>query len=331
MAIFYLRGPKMATILVTGGAGFVGSHVVKLLGQKGYTPLTYDNLSVGSAESVVTGQFIQGDLADKDALERVFATHPIEAVMHLAGSIDIRESVSNPALYYANNVVNTLNLLETMRKHGVKTLVFSSSAAIFGYPKTAKISESHPMEPISPYGRSKLYVENILSDFDAAYGIKSSALRYFNAAGGDPDGKVRNSKKKETNIIPLVLKSLLAPNGTITLFGTDYDTPDGTCVRDYIHVSDIANAHLLALEQLRKNGISTHYNLGNGNGYSLREVIKTAAEVTGKPVRVIEGPRRPGDPTLLIADSTKAQKELGWHPQYPSLKVIIADAWKAIA
>lgn len=321
----------MPNILVTGGAGFVGSHVVKLIGLKGYTPITFDNLSMGTAKSVVAGEFVHGDLADKNALEKAFATRAIEGVMHLAGSIDIRESVANPALYYENNVVNTLHLLEAMRKHGVEKLVFSSSAAIYGYPRTPKINESHTMEPISPYGRSKLYVENILADYDAAYGIKSSCLRYFNAAGGDPEGKVRNSKKKETNIIPLLLKSLLTPNGKITLNGTDYPTPDGTCVRDYIHVCDIANAHILALEQLIKTPVSTHYNLGNGNGYSLREVIQAAAEVTGKPIHVVEGPRRPGDPAILIADSTKAQQELGWHPQYPTLKTIVADAWKSIA
>lgn len=327
----FMEKLNMKQILVTGGAGFVGSHVVKLLGQKGYTPITYDNLSMGTAKSVIAGEFIQGDLADLKVLDQVFATYSIAAVMHLAGSIDIRESISDPAFYYGNNLANTLNLLNTMCKYDVKHLIFSSSAAIFGYPKTPKITESHPMDPISPYGRSKLYVEKILEDFDAAYGIKSSCLRYFNAAGGDPDGLVKNCKKKESNIIPLILKSQLAPNGWITLFGTDYNTPDGTCVRDYIHVLDIANAHILALEQIWKNGVSTQYNLGNGNGFSLREVVETATAVTGKPVRVIDGPRRPGDPAILIADSTKAQTHLGWTPQYPSLETIIADAWKGIA
>lgn len=317
-------------ILITGGAGFVGSHVVHLLASRGYCPITFDNLSIGSIKAVVAGKIIEGDLANTAALDRLFSTYPIAAVMHFAASIDIRESMGNPAKYYDNNVCNTYNLLESMRKYNVNNLIFSSSAGIFGHPQTAKIDENHPCKPISPYGKSKLIIEMLLEDYDHAYGLKSSCLRYFNAAGGDPQGIVKNHKTKESNLIPLILKSLLSKDGSITIYGTDYPTRDGTCVRDYIHTSDLGMAHILALEQLLKNRTSTQYNLGNGNGFTIREVITAVETVTGKKVRIIEGDRRPGDPPILIAESTKAQKVLGWNPQYSCLHTIVEHAWKAI-
>jgi UDP-glucose 4-epimerase len=317
-------------ILVTGGAGFVGSHIVKLLAIKGYSPITVDNLSIGSVNAVVAGEFIEGDLADIQALDNIFSSHRIDAVMHFAAFIDIRESMMDPAKYYNNNVCNTYNLLEMMRKHGVKNLIFSSSAGIFGYPHMEKIDENHPVKPISPYGKSKLIVEMMLEDYDSAYGIKSSCLRYFNAAGGDPEGVVKNHKKVESNLIPLILKSLNDKNGCITIYGTDYPTRDGTCVRDYVHVNDLARAHILALEKLWKEKKSTHYNLGNGNGFSIREVIDSVERVTGKKVRVKEGDRRPGDPPILIADSSKAEDDLKWTPEFPKLDTIVLHAWQAI-
>lgn len=314
-------------ILVTGGAGFIGSHVVRLLASKEYFPITVDNLSRGSNKSVLDGEVIQGDISDIKLLEKIFSTHKIDGVIHLAASLDVGESVKNPAKYYHNNVCNTIGLLDTMHKYGVDKIIFSSSAGIFGNPQKEKIDESHPVHPINPYGKTKLVVEMMLEDYDTAYGIKSSCLRYFNAAGGDPDGIIKNLRQHEHNLIPIVLNNL--GKRPVTIFGTDYPTRDGTCIRDYVHVMDLATAHTLAYDNLDKNRISTRFNLGNGNGFSVREVIDAVARVTGKRVDVVEGDRRAGDPALLIADSSKARKELGWMPKYPDLETIILHAYQS--
>lgn len=321
---------KNKNILVTGGAGFVGSHVVAQLADQGYFPITFDNLSRGSIKAVTSGEFVYGDISDKDAIDRVFSKYAIDAVMHFAAFIEIGESMAKPAKYYHNNVCNTFNVLEAMCKHGVKHFVFSSSASIFGYPKSPKIDENHPVNPISPYGKSKLMIEMMLEDFDAAYGLKSCCLRYFNAAGGDPKRLVKNHKTIESNLIPLILKSLLSSDGSITVFGNDYPTFDGTCIRDYVHVEDLARAHVLALEKLNETQMSQKFNLGNGNGFSILEVIEAVKKVTGKPVIVNLGSRRSGDPSILIAESTKAAKELKWNPKFTMLETIVEHAWQAI-
>lgn len=319
----------MKQVLVVGGAGYIGSHVNKMLNQAGYQTVVFDNLSRGDQRSVTHGIFVEGDLAFPDDLDKLFRNYSFDAVLHFAALTDVGESVHNPALYYRNNVAYTLNLLSAMVRYNINHLVFSSSAAIFGIPKDKLIKESHPVHPINPYGQSKLMVETILKDFDQAYGLRSCSLRYFNAAGGDPDGQIKNFKKKENNLIPLTLKSLLDPKGKITVFGTDYPTPDGTCIRDYIHVCDLGEAHILGMEKLLGGSSSSHYNLGNGRGYSVLEVIKAAETVTGLKVNAIKGPRRAGDPAVLVADSSKAESELGWQPKYPDLETMIDHAWKA--
>lgn len=320
----------MKTILVTGGAGYIGSHVNQQLNQAGYNTLVLDNLSRGHKASVKSGSFIEGEISDQKLLDQIFSKNTIAAVMHFAAFIDVGESVTNPGKYYQNNVLATLILLEAMQKHQVKNFIFSSTAAIFGIPKEEIITENHVKNPINPYGRSKLMVEMILSDYDKAYQMKSCSLRYFNAAGGDPDGNIKTIEKKESNLIPLILKSLKNKEGFITIYGTDYNTKDGTCIRDYIHVNDLASAHILSMEKLFTTQQSAQYNLGNGNGFSVREVISAAEKVTGLKVNVKEGMRRPGDPPILVANSSKAQKELHWHPQYPKLEQMIDHAWKAM-
>ncbi|NGX42591.1 MAG: UDP-glucose 4-epimerase [Chlamydiae bacterium] len=317
------------TVLVVGGAGFVGSHVNKMLNQADYNTIVLDNLSTGSRQAVTRGKFIEGDMANTELLNEIFTTHSIDAVMHFAAFIDVGESVTNPLKYYQNNVVNTLNLLEAMLRYDVKTFIFSSSAAIFGIPQEKTIRENHPSHPISPYGASKLMVERILRDFDKAYNMKSSCLRYFNAAGGDPEGEIKSYKQKETNLIPIVLRSLRNGTTPITINGSDYPTPDGTCIRDYIHICDLGGAHILAMEQLFNGHPSTQYNLGNGEGFSVQEVIQAVRKVTGIPPKTTVGPRRPGDAPTLLANSEKAHKELHWTPKYPKLETMIQHAWHA--
>lgn len=314
------------TLLVTGGAGFIGCHFVKMAARAGYHVITYDNLSTGSRENVKYGTFIQGDLSDTAALNEVFANHSIDAVLHFAAFIDVGESVENPLKYYENNVVNTLNLLKVMHQYHVHSLIFSSTAAIFGLPQTLPVGENHPCHPINPYGETKLIVEQLLKDSDLAYGIKSICLRYFNAAGGDPEKEIRCRKSKHSNLIPIIIESLKSPTQSITIFGNDYPTEDGTCIRDYIHVEDLATAHLLALEKLLTDRKSNTYNLGNGNGFSVKQVIAAAEKVTGIKAKVIEGLRRPGDPPILIADPSKAHDELRWIPRFSSLEEMIQDA-----
>ena len=320
----------MQNILIVGGAGYIGSHVVKMLDQAGYYPIILDNLSTGSVQAVTRGLFIQGDIADNLVLDRVFQTYSISAVMHFAALTDVGESIVNPQKYYFNNVANTMNLLHAMMKYQVKMFVFSSTAAIFGLPLQDYISENHPCKPINPYGKSKLIVEQILQDFDHAYGLRFCCLRYFNAAGGDPDKEIKNYKKKESNLIPVILRSLKSGDSTVTIFGTDYPTPDGTCLRDYIHVYDLGVAHLKALEKLFKEKQSCCFNLGNGRGFSVREVIHVAEQITNNKLRIIEGPRREGDPPVLLANGMHARQALDWFPQYADLSTMVNHAWQAL-
>lgn len=316
------------TILIIGGAGFIGSIVNKLLIEKGFNTIILDNLSQGACEALIGGTFILGDLGCREDLDKIFSHYKVDAVMHFAAFTDVGESVIDPAKYYENNVASTLTLLKAVRDWKIKYFIFSSSAAVYGLPQSEIITEEHPCAPINPYGTTKLMVEKILSDWDVAYGLKYTALRYFNAAGGDPDAQIKNYKKKENNLIPLVLRSLL--NGSqVTLFGNDWPTKDGTCIRDYIHVWDLATAHLLALERLMNGEPSAIYNLGNGKGYSVKEVIQAAEKITGLSVKVNIGPRRPGDPPFLVASSSKAQKELHWKPEYPDLESMVDHAWKS--
>jgi UDP-glucose 4-epimerase len=316
-------------ILVVGGAGFIGSHVNKMLNRAGYRTIILDNLSRGYREAVQQGTFIEGDLADTALLDKIFTFNSIRAVIHLAALMDVGESVKEPAKYYLNNVSHTLNLLHAMVRHGVKTFIFSSTSAIFGNPLTHQfINEEHPCNPISPYGETKLMVEKMLRDFDTAYGLKYCCLRYFNAAGGDSEGKIKNLQMKPSNLIPRILLSLKDSDNSVTIYGNDYSTFDGTCIRDYIHVEDLGKAHILAMEQLFTGSSSKHYNLGSGTGYSVKQVINEVESVLGIKVKIIEGEKRPGDPAYLLADSSKAIRELNWNVHY-SLKEMILHACNA--
>lgn len=318
------------TLLIIGGAGYIGSHINLLLNQRGYKTVVLDDLSKGHRNAVIAGTFIEGKMEDSNTLHSIFDTYTIDAVIHCAAYIDVGESMLDPAKYYENNVVNTLKLLQVMQECSIRYFLFSSTAAIFGVPQECLITENHPKIPINPYGRTKLIVENMLTDFDVAYGIKSCSLRYFNAAGGDPKKILKNYKKSESNLIPIILRSLKFHDGVVTINGNDYDTPDGTCIRDYIHVFDLADAHILALEQLFKTNQSTVYNLGNGQGFSVKEVIDAAENVTGRKVERCFGPRRKGDPPILLADSKRAYQDLNWNPQYPSLNMMVEHAWSAL-
>lgn len=316
------------TVLVVGGAGFIGSQVNKLLSQCGYETIVFDNLNQGKKAAVINGQLIKGDLADSDCLDNLFASRTIDAVMHFAALIDVGESCTNPGAYYQNNVSNTINLLRAMAKHSVNVLIFSSTAAIFGLAEKIPVQENDPCHPVSPYGQSKLMVEQIIRDFSTAHKLKYCCLRYFNAAGGDPEGIIKNYKQKESNLIPVALRCL-KEGSSLTVFGTDYPTDDGSCVRDYIHVCDLASAHILAMEKLFAGGESGSYNLGNGQGYSVLEVLSAIEKVTGRRVNASCGERRAGDLPRLIADSQKAKEELGWKPQF-TLEMMIKDAWNAL-
>ena len=319
------------TILVTGGAGYIGSHAVLALKRAGYNVLILDNLVYGHSdlvEQVLKVELVVGDTNDRALLDKIFATHNIAAVMHFSAYAYVGESVTDPAKYYRNNVIGTITLLEAMIAAGVKKLVFSSTCATYGVPQKIPLTEDHPQHPINPYGTTKLMVEQILSDFDTAYNFKSVCFRYFNAAGADPSGLLGEDHNPETHLIPLVLLTALNKRDSISIFGTDYDTPDGTCIRDYIHVNDLASAHLLGLEYLLNGGKSDVFNLGNGGGFSVKEVIETAMEVTGKEIKTVECDRRPGDPPALVGSSEKAIKTLGWSPEYPHIKDIISHAWQ---
>jgi UDP-glucose 4-epimerase len=314
-------------ILIVGGAGYIGSHMVKRLGQLGCSVTTLDNLSSGHRDAVLFGDFVQGDLADQALLADVLQPGRFDAVMHFASFIQVGESVQQPAKYYANNVTNTLHLLDAMRAAGVQRFIFSSTAATFGEPQYTPIDERHPQAPINPYGRSKLMIEQVLEDYDRAYGLKSVCLRYFNAAGADPDSELGERHEPETHLIPLVLQAASRRRADIAVFGRDYATPDGTCIRDYIHINDLCEAHWLALQSLMQGAASQRYNLGNGAGFSVQEVIDAAQRVTGRPITVRDAPRRDGDPARLVADATLARQQLGWVPQFPDLETIVAHAW----
>ncbi len=315
-------------VLVVGGAGYIGSHMVKMLLSEGHEVLTFDNLSSGHRDAVLGGAFVHGDLADVSTLDFTFSSYQPDAVLHFASFIQVGESVNRPDLYYRNNVTNTLNVLDAMVKHGIKRFIFSSTAAIFGEPDYVPIDEQHRTSPLNPYGQSKLMIEKILQDYDKAFGLKSICLRYFNAAGADPDGQLGERHDPETHLIPLILQAVSGRRANINVFGRDYCTPDGTCVRDYIHVVDLCSAHLLALDYLVKNGKSNRFNLGNGAGFSVQEVIRAVERVTGKVVKVVDGPRREGDPASLVADATKARHTLGWAPSFTQLDTIVAHAWQ---
>jgi UDP-glucose 4-epimerase len=319
----------MQKILVTGGAGYIGSQMVDLLIQRGYEVIVLDNLATGFREAVdEKAKLVVGDFGDQKLLDRLFSQHKFAAVMHFAAFIEVGESVNNPVKYYQNNVENTLHLLAAMANYKVNNLIFSSSAAIYGQPEYTPLDEAHPKQPINPYGLSKLIIEQILPDYDKAYGLKSISLRYFNAAGADPKGRFGPRHEPASHLIPLVLQAASGYKENVKIFGTDYDTPDGTCIRDYIHVADLCEAHLLALTKLFAGSESNAYNLGNGNGFSVFEVIETAKKVTKRPFTVIECDRRSGDAAVLIADAKKAEQELGWKPKYPELETIVRHAWQ---
>ena len=313
-------------VLVVGGAGYIGSHMVKMLGKNDCQVTSLDDLSSGHRDAVLYGDFVQGDMGDRALLDSLMA-RGFDAVMHFASFIQVGESVKQPAKYYQNNVIKTLTLLDAMLAHGIDKFIFSSTAATFGEPLYSPIDEQHPQQPINPYGRTKLMVEQILKDYESAYGMRSVCLRYFNAAGADPEGQLGERHEPETHLIPLVLQVASGRKSHISLFGRDYDTPDGTCIRDYIHVNDLCSAHWLALQSLMSGQASQAYNLGNGQGFSVQEVIDTAVRVTNRPSRILESPRRTGDPARLVADSKQARLRLGWLPQNSDLNTIINSAW----
>jgi UDP-glucose 4-epimerase len=315
-------------ILVTGGAGYIGAHTNKLLVARGRETVVLDNLVYGHREFLKWGQFVLGDLSDEVQLDLVFERFPIEAVLHFAAFAYVGESVREPDKYYANNVAGTLKLLQAMRKHGVGKIVFSSTCATYGHPRDARISECTPQQPINPYGRSKFTVEGILADYAHAYGLRYVALRYFNAAGADPDAEIGEWHDPETHLIPLVLDVAAGRRRTVSVFGTDYDTTDGTCVRDYVHVSDLADAHVRALDYLDQGGDSGAFNLGTGRGFSVAQVIETARLLTGHAIPTTRADRRPGDPTVLVAEASRARETLGWVPAYTDLADIVSTAWR---
>lgn len=316
------------SILVTGGAGYIGSHACKALAQAGYTPVVFDNLVYGHPWAVRWGPLEQGDIADRDRLDAVLQQYKPVAVMHFAAYAYVGESVQNPGKYYRNNVAGTLTLLEALRDHNIDKFVFSSTCATYGVPTQIPIPENHSQQPINPYGMSKLMIEQILRDFDHAHGLRAMCLRYFNAAGADPAGEIGEAHDPETHLIPLVLDAALGRRPAITVFGDDYATPDGTCIRDYIHVTDLAAAHVLALQALEQGAASTAYNLGNGQGFSVHEVIDCARQVTGQAIPVETGPRRAGDPPRLVGDAERIRSELNWQPQYADLDAIVQTAWQ---
>lgn len=315
-------------ILVVGGAGYIGSHMVKMLLDAGHHVITFDNLSGGFRDAVLGGEFVEGDLADRTALDNAFTLHRPDAVMHFASFIQVGESVKLPDKYYRNNFSNTVNLLDAMVAHDVKRFIFSSTAAIFGEPEYVPIDELHPTKPLNPYGRSKWMVEQMLADYGLAFGLRYVCLRYFNAAGADPGGLLGERHQPETHLIPLVLQAASGRRKHIEVFGRDYDTPDGTCVRDYIHIVDLCSAHLLALNYLNEEGQSDCFNLGNGEGFSVQQVIDAAQRITGVSIRVIDAQRRAGDPARLVADASRARRVLNWTPRHAELDSIIADAWR---
>jgi len=319
-------------ILIVGGAGYIGSHMSKMLLNLGHDVIILDNLSTGFRELAKYGELIVGDLTDESLLEELFSKHQFDVVMHFAAASLVGESMVNPAKYYRNNVSNTINLLDAMVKHNVKSFVFSSSAAVYGEPNSDLIDESHAKDPINPYGSTKLMIERILQDYASAYGLNSISLRYFNACGADPEGELGECHDPETHLIPLILQAASGRRESITIFGHDYATDDGTCVRDYIHINDLCTAHALALDKLTgsNDGGALAYNLGNSSGFSVQQVIDVVQTVVSKDrrsVTVVDGERRVGDPATLVADATKAKVELDWQPEYDELETIVKHAW----
>jgi UDP-arabinose 4-epimerase len=313
-------------VLVTGGAGYIGSHTAKALARAGYEPIVLDNFCRGHRWAVRWGPLLELDLADRAALDKVFREHRIGAVIHFAAFIAVGESMTAPAVYFRNNLVNTINLLEAMREHSVNRFVFSSTAAVYGDPQRVPLTEDHPQNPVNPYGETKLMVERTLAWFGRAYGLSWTALRYFNAAGADPGGEIGELHDPETHLIPLAIGAANGDIPELHMFGTDYDTPDGTAIRDYIHVNDLADAHLRALERLSRGGASGPFNLGTGHGYSVKQVLSAIERIGGRRVPVKTSPRRAGDAPILVADSSLAAKELGWTPA-ASLDHIVETAW----
>jgi UDP-glucose 4-epimerase len=317
----------MINVLVTGGAGYIGSHCCKELDRLNYRPIAYDNLSHGHKENLKWGQFFEGDTGNPTQLRECFQKYRIDAVMHFAAYIEVGESVIDPLRYYQNNVADTLQLLRAMIAHDVRILVFSSSAAVYGNPQSIPMDEGHPLNPINPYGKTKKVVEDMLSDCESAYGLKSIRLRYFNAAGADPDGEIGEKHTPESHLIPRVLDVAAGKSGAIRIFGKDYPTADGTCIRDYVHVTDLARAHILALERLLNAKGGSTYNLGQGRGFSVMEVIAQVAAITGNTIAVEPSERRAGDAPILVASNAKAVRQLGWQPEYTNLNDIIRTAW----
>ena len=317
----------MKSVLVTGGAGYIGSHTCKALAAAGFTPVTLDNLVYGHRGAVKWGPFIDGDLADRALLDRIMREHSVLAVIHFAAFAYVGESMQQPGKYFANNVVNTLNLLAAMHGAGVQHIVFSSTCATYGLPERVPIDEQHPQQPVNPYGESKLFVERALKWYAVAHGFKWAALRYFNAAGADAEGEIGEDHNPETHLIPLIIQAALGMRSQVEVFGTDYPTPDGTAIRDYIHVTDLGDAHVKALDYVLGGGESVALNLGTGRGYSVREVISAVERVSGRSVPTRNAPRRPGDPPELVANAALAGRQLGWQPQHSSLENITRTAW----
>lgn len=318
----------MTKILVTGGAGYIGSNMCKHLDERGYTPIVLDNLVTGHHQAVKWGPFVEGSMGDTALLNQIFKEYKPRAVMHFAAFCYVSESVNHPSRYYRNNVTGTMNLIDAMVTSNIPYLIFSSSCATYGNPMELPMTEDHPQHPINPYGWSKLMVEQILADMKKAHGLEYTSLRYFNAAGADPEGELGEDHTPETHLIPLILQTALGQRDVIQVFGDDYPTVDGTCIRDYIHINDIAQAHLLALERLLNNHPGDIYNLGNGNGYSVKQIIDAAQAVTGKKISIKKALRREGDPSTLISSSQKARDILGWKPEYPDIHDIIRTAWE---
>jgi UDP-glucose-4-epimerase GalE len=314
-------------ILVTGGAGYIGSHYVLYERARGAEVLVLDDLSLGHREAVLDAPFLCADLSSPDVLDAVFRSYPIEAVVHFAALASVPESVTYPERYYRHNVAHTVALLEAMLRHDVRFLVFSSSCATYGNPVYSPMDEAHPQNPINPYGESKRICEKMMAAFDSAHGLKYVSLRYFNASGADPQARIGESHDPETHLIPIALQVARGKRASIAIYGDDYPTPDGTCVRDYIHVNDLAQAHALALDHLRSGKSSDVFNLGSGTGHSVQEVVEACRQVTGHPIPTVKAARRPGDPPVLVAVSTKAERELGWRPTFTDLSDIVATAW----
>ena len=315
-------------ILVVGGCGYIGTHMIKALIASGHRPITLDNLSTGHRDLLPGGDFIEGAIENTALLDKIFSSRRIDVVMHFAAFIEVGESVQDPLKYYGNNFSGTANLLNAMIRHHIERFVFSSSAAVYGDPQYTPIDENHPLNPTSPYGESKLWVEKMLAACEKAHGLRSIALRYFNAAGADESGEIGERHDPESHLIPLALEVARGTRDHIKIFGVDYPTPDGTCIRDYIHVNDLVSAHLAAIDALLDGAGSKAYNLGNSQGISVREIIETAQHVSGRPIPVVEDLRRPGDPAVLIAGSSKIRDDLNWQPRFESIEEIVRSAWK---